>query len=665
VSDAERSRDELLAELRDARERLAAPEVAAAGRDAHESGRAGRVLEHLRAAMFEVDAHGRLVYVSPTITDLTGYLPQELVGRPGFEWVHADDRPEVIEAYRKLLVSGEPARAVYRTHHRDGRTLWLETAASTYPARDGTRHVVAFTRDVTDRQQADQALRSSEHRLRNLTEHAADVICETDPEGHLLFLSPNAERVLGYPEGAFLGRSVFQDVMLENVHPDDRGPLVREMQAHSASRTGGTLAYRFRTGDGRWRWFESRWEFFETLDGAPRSVVVSRDVTERVQAEEDLRRSQQRFQMLAERSHDLIVELDDEGRLLYASPAALPILGVSPEQIVGTTPFGIIHPEDIQRAADSFLEAKQKRNRGRPHLFRIRHADGQLRWVEGVGLTYDAPDGSMRVLAVVRDITERRRAEEARRALEERSLQAQKLESLGVLAGGIAHDFNDLLTPILGDARLALRELPADSPARERLRRVRRAAERAASLTSQLLAYAGTESMHPERVDLSRIVRDLWSLLEAAVTPRAVFVFDLPDALPAVEGDSAQISQMVMNLVTNASEAVGDESGQIAIRTGTAVCDRAYLERVTLGSELTPGRHVFLEIADTGCGMDAEMRAKIFDPFFTTKFTGRGLGLAAVLGIARGHQGAIEVDTAPGRGTRVRILFPEAPPDGR
>jgi nitrogen-specific signal transduction histidine kinase/CheY-like chemotaxis protein len=249
-------------------------------------------------------------------------------------------------------------------------------------------------------------------------------------------------------------------------------------------------------------------------------------------------------------------------------------------------------------------------------------------------------------------------AERERRDLEARMHQAQKLEGLGVMAGGIAHDFNNLLTPILGDTSLALLDLPADSPLRTRLQRVQAAAHRAATLTNQMLSYAGEESLHVEALNLSTLVEEIGQLLETAASREAVLVYQLQRDLPLIEGDPARLSQVVMNLITNAAEALGDDEGRIIIRTGKVDLAPDDCKIRVIGSELPPGAYVFFEVIDTGCGMDDDTLARIFDPFFTTKFTGRGLGLAAVLGIVRAHRGAIELKSQPQKGTTFRIFLP-------
>jgi PAS domain S-box-containing protein len=253
---------------------------------------------------------------------------------------------------------------------------------------------------------------------------------------------------------------------------------------------------------------------------------------------------------------------------------------------------------------------------------------------------------------------ERKWGEDEREKLEAQVQHAQKLESLGVLAGGIAHDFNNLLTGILGNADLTLMSLTDDSPAYQSVREIKTTAERAADLSRQMLAYSGRGSFLIETIDLNDVVREMGNLLEVSISKRAVLTYELATDLPPVVADTTQIRQVIMNLITNASDALGDADGLVRIRTGVRHCDRAYLGETYLDDQLPDGEYVYLEVEDTGCGMDEATLQKIFDPFFTTKFTGRGLGLAAALGIIRGHRGAVEVKSEAGRGTLFRVFFP-------
>lgn len=258
-----------------------------------------------------------------------------------------------------------------------------------------------------------------------------------------------------------------------------------------------------------------------------------------------------------------------------------------------------------------------------------------------------------------RDVTARRRAEEERRQIERKMRQAQKLESLGVLAGGVAHDFNNILTAILGNADLALSALPEDAPVRPMLLEIEKAARRAAGLCHQMLAYSGQGRFAVSPVDLSDLVTDMNHLLHGAMSSGAALRLRLASGLPRIDVDAVQICQVVASLVTNASEAIGEGVGTVEVSTGVAECRPEDLVSHEMSDDLPEGRYVYLEVSDTGCGMDRETIGRIFDPFFSTKFTGRGLGLPAVLGIVRGHRGAIRVHSEPGKGTTVRVLFPE------
>ncbi|MBU5614194.1 hybrid sensor histidine kinase/response regulator [Geomonas azotofigens] len=261
-------------------------------------------------------------------------------------------------------------------------------------------------------------------------------------------------------------------------------------------------------------------------------------------------------------------------------------------------------------------------------------------------------------IEVVEDITSAKRAEAERQKMEQQLLHAQKLESLGVLAGGIAHDFNNILTTIIGNADLALMRIAPESAVLENLKRIEQAALRAADLARQMLAYSGKGTFVIEPTDLNHLVEEMGHMLEVSISKKASLRYDLRRPLPLVEVDATQIRQIIMNLVINASEAIGDNTGVISVRTGSMDCGTEYLLDAWLTDPVPAGRYVFLEVSDSGCGMDKETLARIFDPFFTTKFTGRGLGMAAVLGIIRGHQGAIKVYSEPGKGSNFKVLLP-------
>ena len=291
---------------------------------------------------------------------------------------------------------------------------------------------------------------------------------------------------------------------------------------------------------------------------------------------------------------------------------------------------------------------------------RIVRADGQEFQVLASAVPFLDSEGKARgAVTTIQDITAQKLAGQELLAVERRLQETQKLESLGVLAGGIAHDFNNLLTGILGNASLARLDLPPGyASVRTSLDNLEQATVRAADLCKQMLAYAGKGRFVIEPLNLSRLVKETGELLEVSLGRKATLRLDLARDLPAFRGDATQVRQILMNLVLNASEALGEKGGIITVRTKVMNASREYLARAKFHEQTTEGRFVYVEVSDNGCGMDAATQAKIFDPFFTTKFTGRGLGLAAVLGIVRGHKGAIQVYSEPGRGTTFKVLFP-------
>ncbi|MFH1811933.1 MAG: response regulator [Pseudomonadota bacterium] len=347
--------------------------------------------------------------------------------------------------------------------------------------------------------------------------------------------------------------------------------------------------------------------------------------------------------------------LHDDNRLIFsgANAAADRILGVDHAQFVGL---------DIEEAFPSLRGTEV------PERYRAAARDG-TRWstenivyedqhITGAYEVYAFQIVPGRMATQFLDITERKRAEAEHRVLEAKLQQAQKLESLGMLAGGIAHDFNNLLCGILGGADLALLDIPDRHPAREALEPLRESAQRATELCRQLLAYAGKGRFVVEPVDLSDLVQRMGQILRVSIARKVALRYELKEELPAVEADATQLRQVVLNLIINASEAVGDRNGAITLATGVMDCDESYLRSIALNEALPAGRYVFLEVSDSGVGMDAATRQRLFDPFFTTKFTGRGLGLAAVLGIVRGHRGTIKVYSEPGQGSSFKILLP-------
>jgi two-component system cell cycle sensor histidine kinase/response regulator CckA len=354
---------------------------------------------------------------------------------------------------------------------------------------------------------------------------------------------------------------------------------------------------------------------------------------------------------------------DDQLSVLFVSDGALGLTGWTAEEFMtGAVHYrDCIHPDDLGRVREATRSALQEQ-RDVEVEYRLRMRSGDEKWVLSRGRGVYTADGKLHVFeGLVIDVTAQKNAENARLGLERKLLEGQKLESLGLLAGGIAHDFNNLLSSILGSASLARMILPENSEAEQPLRAIETASLRAADLCRQMLAYAGKGRFVIEPTDVSLLTEELLPLLRISVARHATLNLNLGRNLPSVLADATQLRQIVMNLVLNAADAIGDHGGEITLTTGVVHAGHAYLTQCVAGAGLPRGDYVFLEVRDTGCGMAPAVLEKIFDPFYTTKFAGRGLGLAAVLGIVRGHHGALRVESREGAGSSFRLLLPPGP----
>jgi two-component system, cell cycle sensor histidine kinase and response regulator CckA len=494
-----------------------------------------------------------------------------------------------------------------------------------------------------------------DERLRWALAQARAVMVEIDQEARIVFVSPNVEQITGYRPEQFRGIYVG-----DRVHPDDLERLIEVSRAMGSGASPDRVTLRARHKNGGWVHLEAvSAARFRASDGSIRSVSVLCDVTARQEAWARLQESEARYRVIVGASRNAVIEVDRSGRCTFQTGVARELFGFPPDETSSLSWFNVVHPEDRPRVETQLRESFASGETVELQPFRMRRYDGHWIWYECTGITYQRADGERRFICVARDFSERRREEEERRALEVRMQQVQRLESLGVLAGGIAHDFNNLLTPIIGEARLALADLVASSPVRERLERIVRAAQRAADLTRQMLANAGAEPPRTDRVDLSEVVDEMARLVGSGASEDVEVRYELQKDLPNVDGDATQLGQVVTNLVANALESLVPGRASVVVRTGETVLADPLPNLVPgLGESLPAGHYVFLEVEDSGCGMSQETLSRIFDPFYTTKFTGRGLGLAAVLGIVRSHEGGIEIDSRVGEGTLFRVMFP-------
>jgi PAS domain S-box-containing protein len=439
--------------------------------------------------------------------------------------------------------------------------------------------------------------------------------------------------------------------LVQAVHPSDRGELERRMEEGRQSLRRIQQEIRVLDRDGNYRWIQM------TIDPDPVSEGVLwhgivQDATDLRLATEALAQSERNFRQIFEATQDAILVFGaGHGRILEANRAACDLYGYSRDELLAMEAS-----ELFDHAADLAVASEQ----GASGPFRHRRKDGATIDVE-CGSAVVQYGGGPAMLSVNRDVTSRTRFEEHRRTLEGQMLQAQKMESLGLLAGGIAHDFNNLLVGIMGNASLARSQAQDREALEQTLDQIVLTTRRASDLTQQLLAYAGRAKLSVQAVDLSAVAAEMVKLLGSRLSRGAKMVFSFSPLSVVTLADPVQIRQIVMNLLTNASDALKNGEGVITIRTGVARFDRVYLSETYVPSDIPEGEYAFIEVADDGCGIDPDLLPKIFDPFYTTKFVGRGLGLSVALAIVQRHRGAIKVFSERDRGTVFRLLLPLAP----
>ncbi len=680
------------------------------------------LVSSLKDGIILLDSQGVILTANEGLCRITGFSAGELVGQPMPHPYWPPEEADGIRAAWERVMAGRFDDYELMLQRKDGQRFpALLSPSPMEGGEDSAPQYIVTLKDVTTRRRAEDALRQSEERFRQFAEAIDQVFwfASLDPE-RLVYVSPACLRIYGFPPESFLRDPDLRLSCVHPADEERVREAYRAWT--EGNRNDFVLEYRILRADGQVRWVLDQGAAVRDETGRPFRVSgIVRDITDKHRFEEALAFTTERLAMVARATASVVGseplakmarELAEVTRLAFQVDACvirvaegdelrlLATAGLEPDVLAPTLPLnwgigGQIGEEHrpLSVADAESREVPQPTPPGirRPYDF-VSYvgapllAQNQVVGILGIYTETVRRDFSPTDLehlqivanhiaaAVVNDrlyreitahrdrlegeIAERQRAEEERLRLEARILQAQKMESLGVLAGGIAHDFNNLLVGILGNAGLALEDLPGLSPARETLSEIEVAARRAAELCRQMLAYSGKGRFVIETASLNELVREMAHLLEVSISKKISVSYHFDPRLPLVNADTTQLRQVVMNLITNAAEAVGDQSGTVTVETGCMECGRDFLSESYLDEDLPGGEYVYLRVTDTGCGMDAETVNRIFDPFFTTKFTGRGLGLAAVLGIIRGHRGAIRLDTAPGRGTSFMVLLP-------
>ena len=608
-----------------------------------------------------VESDGTFVVesINPAQEAQLGIKAQDITGKPLQSVLPAELAEQITNRYRECVLSGQPV--TYDEQVDLGAGLrYFQTQL--VPIRDasGRIHRLAGTsKDVTARRTAEESLHASQEMFRAIFDQAFQLVGLLDTEGTLLQVNKTSLDFLGISEAQVIGRPFWEtpwwgDSETEQarlraaVHQAAEGHLVRFETTHTDHQ-------------GKIHNIDFSLKPFIDPEGNVRLLIPEgRDITERKQTEESIREREQLFRLLFECSGDANLLLDDS-LFVDCNDATLRLLGAtSKEEVLNT------HPSEL--SPEFQPDGRASREKAEAMItMAFRLGSMRFEWLHqkldktllpvDVMLTAVPWKGKWILHTAWRDLTEYKRAEEERQSLEGQMQQTQRLDSLGVLAGGIAHDFNNLLTALLGNLNLAHMSLAEDSPAASYLDSAESTVLRASELTKQMLAYSGKGRFVVKLHDLNKVVQEMAHLLQVSIPKKISLIQHLAYELPPIEADGAQIQQVILNLVTNAADAIGSQEGIITLSTQRVEFDAPTLARSFPGQNLASGPYVSLEVRDTGCGILPETMARIFEPFFTTKPTGRGLGLSAMLGILRGHHAGIQIQSKVGAGSTFTLIF--------
>jgi PAS domain S-box-containing protein len=618
------------------------------------------LFETSRDAIVIVTREGEFIDVNKSFSDLFGFTKEEIMNMNARQlWADPDDRSRWLE---KMKRHGSASDYEWKAVRKDGTVRYCLLTSTVRQAEDGTLQYQTIVRDVTEQRKAEQDLRESEERYRDLFENASDAIYTHDLDGNYTSVNKAVERLTGYSREQFLKLN-FRDI----VNPED---LVRtEENLRKKVEDGvpktGPYEVRVRAQDGRNRWLEVTSRLV-TKHGMPVGVQGSfRDVTNRKETEKALRRSQEEYKSLYEESKkreelyrslldsspDAVVIYDIHGDVRYVNDSFTRIFGWTIEEVQGKR---LAFVPDSERAV-TMANVHRVLEGGKPlSQFEARRYTKDGRIVDtsiSASRYHDHQGNPAGMVVVLADITERKQ-------LEAQLRQAAKMEAIGQLAGGVAHDFNNLLTAMIGYCNMLMLELPDQGTHREKLVQINRAAERAASLTQQLLAFGRKQVLEMRTLDLNAVISDFGRMLRRLIGENVEIVMALDPSAGNVEADQGQIEQILMNLAVNARDAM-PQGGLLTIETANVITDEEFAKT---RPEIPPGDYVVFSVSDTGLGIDAEVLPRIFDPFFTTKEkgVGTGLGLSTVYGIAKQHRGHVTVYSELEPGTTFKVYLPRA-----
>lgn len=589
---------------------------------------------------------GYFKYLNPAWKKTLGFSEEELFARPFIEIIHPEDRAAIRREVEKLIAEGSSQSFEIRLLSKDGTVGWFLWSATPVVSE---RLLYVVGKDITERKRAEESLKQSEQDYRRLFEQAHDAIIVFNPENEIVLdVNERACQIYGFSRSEFIGLS------LETISKDvgSGKEKVRKTLEKGRYVNFETVQYR---KDGSEMFLEVNASAVD-YQGQKAIISINRDITERKRGDEKLRDSERYFRSLIENTSDLITVLDGNGIIRYESPSLERMLGYRQEERIGKSGFDLIHPDDMQAARELFDRGIQNPGVAQIMELRFRHKDDSWHLLEITGINLLNDPAVSGIIINSRDITERKKAEKALLDSELLLRQAQKMEAIGTLTGGVAHDFNNLLTAILGNTQLALGKLPNGDPLQSRLIEIEKAGNRAAILTSQLLAFSRRQHLERRAINLNDSIAEIIKLLQRIIGEDVEMSVKCAFNLWSVYADPAQIEQVVMNLVVNARDAM-PEGGKLLIETCNIEINEDYSRRYP---HVLPGKYVQIRVSDSGSGMAEETKAHIFEPYFTTKELGKGtgLGLSMVYGIITQHDGYIDVLSELGHGTTFEVFLP-------
>jgi len=598
-------------------------------------------------AVVLVNAAGVIQWANPATVDVLGYRPDDVVGVQVRDLVEPVDR----EAWQGLVAGllddpATPARGTFRCRHKNGGIRWTEGVARNLLQEPRVGGIVVYYRDVTARKATEEQLKATEDRYGHLFYSAADIIFEADAEGYFRFVNPQTLKVFGFEADEVVGRR-----FTEFIRADFRPQILQHYYRQTSERQPTSyVEFPAVTKSGREVWLgQNAWIITDAAGTLVGMQAVARDITERRRAEEALRTAEAKYRALVEQALMGVYIMQNQ-RLVYVNPKVASMLGYTQQELIdSTTPFDFVHEQDRALVIDQMARLDPEQVPSVQLAIRGIRKDGETIQVEAFFSVIDF--GNQRaILTTVQDISDRVK-------LEDQLRQAQKMEAVGRLAGGIAHDFNNLLTAIRGNAELMSHRVKKDPAMAAEVDEILHAADRAASLTRQLLAFSRKQVLQPIALDLNEIVGSVARMARRLIGTDVQLRLELGESVSRILADPAQVEQVLLNLIVNARDAM-PSGGTIVVQTSNARLGADAPEIVQAG--IAPGAFVLLAVSDDGIGMDQATQGRIFEPFFTTKETGRGtgLGLSTVYGIIRQTGGAIMVESERGRGASFRVYLP-------